>query len=425
MLTYRQQQRLLNEQVDAVEGTCSAQEDLDDDDDDELECDALPGATATAAATTAAAAESAKSRVTGNPPENARAWYAAAAASLAADAPQERRVEDDAAGTDSDAAAVQFDETRPPAAAAAAAAADAFQRTAAAVAQRSPAESRSWRTEPTAVVRGSPTAAAALAVPRAGTAGSVDEVSFDTAAATKAQHSAQPPRARSHAATAANGITQPALRKRPAVTPPTAFATATAAAAAAQSAADSKRSRTSLPAAAVAVPPVSAVSSVPPVPAAMTSAATATAARHTTGNASAAAAATAAAVVSKQTADSMSANGVRDYMRGANTELMANESVSRAFAKLLFECHSAVEDAYSVSHGGEQRASATAAAVTAAEAAAAAMVAESRDRTDGHRAAEQSYLCNASNRLLAADSITLAYKHSLDRCYWAIMKQLI
>jgi hypothetical protein len=305
-------------------------------------------------------------------------------------------------GADSDATTMQFGE---PAAAAAAA-----------VAQRNPASSLSPHTEPTAV-RGRSTAAAP-AVPRSGTAGSGHKFSFDAPAATTAQQSAQPPRARSHADTAANGITlQSAPRERPAVTPST--ASTAAAAATSQLAGDRKRSRTSLPAAAA-------------VSAAMTFAAIDAAPfRHTTGNATAAAAA--AAAVSKQTAnkqlsapaDSMSVNSVRDYMRGANTELMANEGVSRAFAKLLFECHSAVEDAYSVSHG-EQRDCPRAAAVAAAEAeaAAAAMVAESRDRTSVHKAAEQDYLRNASNHLLAADNITVAYKHSLNSCYWAIMKKL-
>ena len=109
-------------------------------------------------------------------------------------------------------------------------------------------------------------------------------------------------------------------------------------------------------------------------------------------------------------------------MRSANTALMANESISRAFAKLLFHCHSAVEDAYSVPQS--EQCSAAAAAATAAAEAAAAMVAESRERTAAHRAAEQDYLCNASNQLLVADNITAEYKHSLNSCYWAIMKQL-
>jgi trimeric autotransporter adhesin len=350
---------------------------------------------------------------------------------------------------DSDATTMQFSESVPPAAAAAVTA----------VAQRNPAASLSWRTEPTAV-RGS-TTATAPAVPPSGTADMVDEFSFD-APTPATQQSAQPLRARSHGVSAASsGITlqsavdaaraaaaavNTASRKRPAATPSTAASTAAAAAAASQPAGDRKRSRISIlppPAAAAAAAAASQKSgdrkrrriSIQPaaaaVPAAMTTAASATASsKRATGNAGAAAAA-AAAVASQQNtgkhsiaaAGSIGASSVKDYMRGANAELMANEGVSRAFAKLLFDCHSAVEDVYSVSHGGQSD-SATAAAAAAAVAAAVAMVAESRDRTIVHKAAEQDYLHNASNHLLAAENTTVACRHSLNNCYWAIMKQL-
>jgi trimeric autotransporter adhesin len=410
MLTYRQQQRLLSRQVDAVKDTRSA-EDLDND--DELVCDAVSAAAPAAAPITA----------TGDPLQNARAWYAAAAASLPADAPQQNSLDYDTTGTDhhmltdsmseadSNATTMQLGE---PAAAAAAAAA---------VAQRNLKGGR-----------GSSAAAAANSM-------SVNSV---------------PPLVPSYADTAVKGITlqsavdaakaakavaaamSTASSKRPAVIPSTAASTA-GTAAASQLAEDRKRSRISIvPAAAasqkagdrkhrISILPAAAMSAA----ATIATTASATASRHTTGSAGAAAAAAAASVASQQTADkhniaaadSMSVSSVRDYMRGANAELMANESVSKAFARLLLECHRAVEDAYSVSHD-KQCDSATAAAVTAVEATAAAMVAKSRDRSSVHKAAEQDYLRDASNKLLAADNITIAYKRSLNNCYWTIMQQL-